>query len=388
MVCVILVIVGYDQKHPWRTLIFVMMASIWAGLSRVNWMPVPALLAVALYLLETPARGINWFKYIKYPFLWCLVSGVSALASNRIYALLSGNDVDQFASSFTSYMVWSRLLPNATYKPGIILGIMIVFLPLALLTAQQIMNNGWRRYYHWIRTFGLLGILFVFGLGGVIVSVKIGGGGDLHNLDAFLVFWVVITSMIIIDRYTFEVDQPSGQSKMNYGLLFLVVAVPVILAFQKNTTWIFQDVTAQKNDVAHIQQALDLITEQPGDVLFITERQLLTFGDIQGVELVPDHEKVFLMEMVMSNNTPYLDDFHQKIANHEYSAIIFDSISTITQDEKDSFWVENNLWVDKVVYPILDEYETVYSLQNNNINLLIPRGQTDLYDQLMRMKSW
>ncbi len=388
MVCVILVLMGYNHKRPWQTMLFVLIASIWAGLSRVNWVPVPALLAVTVYLLETPARGINWFKYLKYPFLWCLVGGVSALGSNRIYALLSGNTVEQFSSSFTSYMIWSRLLPNTTYKPGIILGSLIVVLPLAILTIQQIVNNGWHRYYHWIRSLGLLGILTVFGLGGVVVSVKIGGGGDLHNLDAFLVFWVLITTMIVFNRYTFEDDQQPGQSTLNFGLLLLVVAVPLILAFQKNTTWIFQDVTAQKNDVAHIQQALDLITENPGDVLLITERQLLTFGDIRGIPLVPEYEKVFLMEMVMSNNTPYLDDFHQKLSNHAYSAIILDSISTETQDVKDSFWVENNLWVDKVVYPILDAYEPVYSFQNNNINLLIPRGQLDLYDQLMRMKSW
>ncbi len=388
MVCVILVLLGYNHRRPWQTMIFVLIASIWAGLSRVNWVPVPALLAVTLYLLETPAKGTHWLKYLKNPFLWCLVGGASALAANRMYALFSGNAVEQFSSSFSSYMIWSRLLPNTTFKPGIILGSLIVFLPLAFLTVQQMVNIGWRRYYHWIRTMGLLGILAAFGLGGVVVSVKIGGGGDLHNLDAFLVFWVLITSMIVIDRYALEVDQPSGQSTLNYGLLLLTVAVPVILAFQKNTTWTFQDVTSQKNDVAHIQQALDLITENPGDVLFITERQLLTFGDIQGVDLIPDYEKVFLMEMVMSNNHPYLENFHQKLENHEYSAIILDSISTETQDVKDSFWVENNLWVDKVVYPILDAYEPVYTFQNNNINLLIPRGQTDLYDELMRMKSW
>ncbi|MBE0685857.1 MAG: hypothetical protein IH585_07635 [Anaerolineaceae bacterium] len=388
MVCVILVLMGYNTKRPWQTLLFVLIASVWAGLSRVNWMPVPALLAVTLYLLESPARGVNWFKYLRYPLLWCLVGGGSALLAKRVYALLSGNDVEQFASSFSSYMIWSRLLPNATYKPGIILGLMIVFLPLALLTAQQMMNNGWRRYYHWIRTFGLLGILFVFGLGGVVVSVKIGGGGDLHNLDAFLVFWVVITTSIILNRFGFEDDQPPGHSKLSYGLVLLVVVVPVILAFQKNTTWTFQDVAAQKNDVAHIQQALDLITENTGDVLFITERQLLTFGDIRGIPLIPDYEKVFLMEMVMSNNQLYLDDFHQKLANHEFSAIILDSIFTETQEVKDSFWVENNLWVDKVVYPILDAYEPVITFQNKNINLLIPRGKPNLYDQLMRIKSW
>ena len=40
-VCVILVLAGVSVKHPWRSLLFVFLASIWAGISRVNWFPVP-----------------------------------------------------------------------------------------------------------------------------------------------------------------------------------------------------------------------------------------------------------------------------------------------------------------------------------------------------------
>src|SRR5688572_16916014 len=42
-------------------------------------------------------------------------------------------------------------------------------------------------------------------------------------------------------------------------------------------------------------------TEAKGEVLFISQRQLLTFGEIEGVDLVPENELVFLMEMAMSN---------------------------------------------------------------------------------------
>jgi hypothetical protein len=91
------------------------------------------------------------------------------------------------------------------------------------------------------------------------------------------------------------------------------------------------------------------------------------------------------MEMVMSNNQGYLEEFHRKLSQHEFSAIVMDSLATITQTEKDSFWVENNLWVDKVVYPILDHYEPVLSFENKTINLMIPRDQNDLYNQLQKI---
>lgn len=387
MVSVIIVLLGYHQKHPWRTLIFVVVASVWAGLSRVNWMPVPALLAATLYLLETPGKGVLWLKYLKYPLLWSLAGVSSALIANRVYAVLSGNSVEQFSSSFSSYMIWSRLLPNTTYPTGILLGLLIVLLPLTALTVQQITKNGWRKYYHWIRTLGLLGILFVFGLGGVIVSVKIGGGGDLHNLDAFLVFWVLITSAIILGRYQFEDSQQISQTSLNFGLVLLAVLVPLIISFQKSTTWTFKDINQQQSDVQQLQAAFDIILEDPGEILFITERQLLTFGELRGIGLIPDYEKVFLMEMVMSNNQPYMDEFHRKLSNQEFSAILMEPISTIVQTPKDAFWVENNLWVDGVVYPILDDYEQVLSYQNNGINLMIPKNKPDLYDQLKKLSS-
>ncbi len=387
MLCVIIVLLGYHQKHPWRTMIFVVLASIWAGLSRVNWMPVPAFLAVTLYLLETPGKGVHWLKYLKFPLLWCLAGGASAVIANRMYALISGNNVEEFSSSFSSYLIWSRLFPNNTYHPGIILGLLIVLLPLAVLTVQQIIKNGWHSYYHWIRTLGLLGILFVFGLGGVIVSVKIGGGGDLHNLDAFLVFWVLITSAIILGRYEFEEHQQPNHNSLNYGLLVLTVLVPVIISYQNNTTWIFKDIDQQRMEVQQLQAALDVILAEPGEILLITERQLLTFGDIHGIELIPDYEKVFLMEMVMSNNQSYLDAFHQKVKNHEYSAILIDPLSSYVLTKEDSFWVENNKWVDNVVLPIWEDYEPVFSFQNNEVNLLIPRYSLDLYDQLKKLSS-
>ncbi len=384
MICVIVVLLGYHREHPWRTMVFVVLASLWAGISRVNWIPVPALLAVSLYLLETPGRGTQWLKYLKYPIIWCVTGGLSAILSNRLYAYISGNEVEQFSSSFTSYMIWSRLLPNTTYPPGILLGLLIVVLPTFLLATVTVFKNGWRHYYHWIRVLGLVGILLAFGLGGIIVSVKIGGGGDLHNLDAFLVFWLLITTYLFMNRYQLEDQDLQGQYNMNFGLFFVAMVVPILILFQSNPRWLFRDYQAQEEEVVQIQKALDIINENEGEILFIAERQLLTFGEIQDSPLVQDYEKVFLMEMVMSNNQGYLDELHRKLEDHEFSAIVMDSLTTITQTVKDSFWVENNLWVDEVVYPILDNYEPVLSFQNKTINILIPRNNDLLYNQFVK----
>ncbi|HNE03994.1 MAG TPA: hypothetical protein PLT08_05725, partial [Anaerolineales bacterium] len=48
-VMVILILVGVSVNKPWRSLVFIILASLWAGISRVNWFPVPAMLAIAIY---------------------------------------------------------------------------------------------------------------------------------------------------------------------------------------------------------------------------------------------------------------------------------------------------------------------------------------------------
>jgi hypothetical protein len=386
MVCVLLVMLGYNKDAFWRTFIVILIASVWAGLSRVNWFPVPALLAVCLYLIEEPVRDRQWIDYLKKPVVWTISGFAVAFLSNRTYASLSGNDVSQFSSSFTSYMIWSRLLPNTTFPPGIVLAFLLVTLPLAILTLWVMQKNGWKFYWHWIRILGLASILAVFAMGGIIVSVKIGGGGDLHNLDAFLVFCALMTTFFNFNLYASQ----AGPAKQGFQIPFIfiipILLVPLYFTIQYGGSWIKKEVQPQKDEVQLIQNAMDTLSnELPGPVLFVSERQLLTFNDIEGIELIPEYEKVFLMEMVMANNKPYLDHFHEQLKQEVFSAIIFDSLSQIYQDQEDTFWVENNLWVDKVVIPIMTYYEPVYSLQDGNVNVLIPRENEELYNQLKRM---
>jgi hypothetical protein len=215
----------------------------------------------------------------------------------------------------------------------------------------------------------------VFSLGGILVSVKIGGGADLHNLDAFLIFWVIITTNIILSRYKLEINKVENKMKFYYGLLFLIFIIPIMITMQNDVVWKLQESDTQLNDIKGIQEIMNHVSGRSGSkpVLYITERHLIPFGYIKNVDLEVEYEKVFLMEMVMSNNQSYLGEFHQKLENHEFSAIITDSLSPVIKDQNSPFWVENNLWVDKVIYPILNNYMLINTFQNNTINLLIPK---------------
>ncbi len=228
----------------------------------------------------------------------------------------------------------------------------------------------------------------MFFLGGVLVSLKIGGGGDLHNLDGFLVFWVLVAGSFLSGAYTAE-DSHNGQVpslKPASFWLLLAALVPLYFMLSHTAAWGFEPVDSQRTELARMQAALDLLKDQPGEILFISERQLLSFDEIQGVRVVPEYEKVFLMEMAMGDNQPYLQAFYEDLAGRRFKAIITDTISTRIQGDSKSFGVDNEAWVQKVLEPMLLEYEPVLSWNNASAHLLIPLGQDALKQELLSLQ--
>jgi len=390
MVCVILVLIGYRKEKPLRTLLFVLLASLWAGISRINWIPVPALLAVSLYIIDTPFDGKDWFGYLKLPFLWSVVGAAAAFGSKQFYQVISGEAPEIFDSAFSSKLLWSRLLPNATYSLGILPAILVVCLPLLILTFLYVRENMVSKV-HWLRWLSLLGILAVFFGGGVLVSLKIGGGGDLHNLDAFLVFFLLITLSLLSGRMFLDNDATLSNKielqRIPAILLMFVCLVPVWFAFMRSGTWLVQRNPDEKVKLQQIQQAFDIINETPGPILLVTERQLVTIGAVHGVEMLPEYEKVFLMEMAMGNNQKYLQEFYTVLDEHHYRAILMEPISTNIQLSWKSFAEENNSYVRNVILPMLMDYQLALSWDDGGINLMIPNGEPELMDRLQKIQT-
>ncbi len=382
MVCVVLVLLGYKKDKPWRTLVFVLLASAWAGISRVNWMPVPGLMAVTLYLLETTFDGKKWVKYLVWPAVWVIGGLAIAYLAKQGYIAISGEDPAIFDSAFSSALLWHRLLPNATFFMGIVPAIALVILPGAALFWLKFRERSLTAL-HWLQWLGLAGILGVFLAGGLVVSVKIGGGGDLHNLDAFLVFWVLIVGVIlsISPSWQKSEENPTDFQSRRFWLAVAVI-VPVFFAFMRAGTWSFGAAQSQGTELSDLKNAIAVLQEKGGDVLFISERQLITFGELD-LPIVHEYEKVFLMEMAMGNNQDYLSLFCQKLKDHAFVAIVSDPLSTNIQGSNRGFADENNAWVEQVVLPMLAEYESALSWRNGEINLLVPQGATDLIQQLL-----
>lgn len=380
-VCVILVLIGYKKDRPFRTLLFVVLASLWAGISRINWIPVPALMAVAIYLIETPINPRKWLDYLKMPLIWGVAGLLSGFASKQLYQALSGENPAYFDSAFTSNLLWYRLLPNNTFLLGILPAIGMVCIPLVLALLFYLMKNKTAKL-HWLRWLGLIGILAVFLLGGILVSIKIGGGGDLHNMDAFLVFFLLI-SLEILSGSLVSDDQSEGFKPMKLSespvmLLVFICFVPSVFAFMRSGSWNFKADPVKAINLEQIQEAMDILEEEPGDILFITEKQLLTMGEIEAIEMDPDYEKVFLMEMAMADNRVYLDRFYELLGEHRWKAIVMEQVKTNIQNKWHGFSDENNAYVRNAIIPMLMDYQVVLSWDNGEINLLLPNNSDDV----------
>ena len=88
------------------------------------------------------------------------------------------------------------------------------------------------------------------------------------------------------------------------------------------------------------------------------------------------------MEMAMVENRPYLKEFWKLLETQTYSMIVTDTINVELQNNSRSFSEENNMWVQLVLMPILENYEPAFSLQGGGVNVLIPKGNPELLEKL------
>jgi len=378
-VMVVLTLLFYSEKHPRRSLMGIVLASLWAGISRVNWYVMPALMAIAIYLLETPLASTKKItlkqltSYFSKPLLWGIVGIVSALIAQAAYISLSGNadNARAFTSSFTSDLLWYRLLPNDSYPTGIVLGILFVSGPL-LLGLIIAVTSQWKTL-HPIRWAGLFGMIAMMFAGSMVVSVKIGGGGDLHNTDTYAVLIAIIVGYFIGNQVQGDSIMADDWQVLNPALVMSAVIIPILFLIPALASY-----PTYREDVAQSsQEQLSAMIQEAakgGPVLMISERQMITVGDLK-MKLVPDYEVIILMEMAMSGNQPYLDRFYFDLKNQRFAAIVAGK-QNLGIKEDGIFFEENNAWNSLVSPYILCYYEPTQTVETElrSIQIFTPRA--------------
>jgi hypothetical protein len=168
--------------------------------------------------------------------------------------------------------------------------------------------------------------------------------------------------------------------------------------FAKDASWLKTLVGVPNErdlDMLPLQQdvddALQTIQEEVdgakahGEILFMDQRQLLTFGNISGVTLVPEYEKKRMMDEALSENSSYFEPFYTDLAAHRFSLIVSEPLHTPVKDSSYQFGEENNAWVKWVSNPVLCYYEEVDTIKEVGVQLLVPKkGAVDCSVEIPR----
>ena len=372
---VIIVLWGFAAHNGPRTWVAVLLASLWAGWSRVNWYPVPGMLAAVLYLLEEPVAGKRSWSYLFKPFVWLVLGTLTAFLSQRIYIALSGIDSASFYTSLSSDLLWFRLLPNASYSLGLIPAALLLSLPMWIVmyvVLRAAKSDSW----HPVRLTLIFAALFVLFLGGLLVSLKIGGGVDLHNLDAYIVLLLIVFSYLMFSCYRMENGELSRPITLPWFLVLAVIFVPAWSYLRFNIGFKTYDDKKTQAVLQSLQGYVDQVDARGGQILFITQRQLISMHMLNGVTLVPEYEREDLMEMAMADNTEYLGRFRADMESQRFALIVVDPLNFNIMTRNRSFADENNVWVRRVMKQILCNYRQEAIFAEDDIALYVPQMGT------------
>ncbi len=391
------------QSPLWVALPIIALTGYAAEQSRYTWLFAPGMwigmLELAGTALQNKKLSVNsWGRAISL--------GLAGMAGGyfgpKVAGLLAGNSVAGVAISASGIatnisdqpLLWYRLLPNATYGIGILAGLLIAVLPLMIVLFYLVAAKKWTLNV-W-QGLALTAPLLAFLVVGLIASTKIGGGGDLHNMDMFLIglmFAGVVAWKKGGDEWLAKIDLAPVSIKFVLLLLFALPGLRSLQAmrsfdFAEDASWLvtLTDAPTEKSldmypSQAVTDSALEMIRAEValaqshgGEVLFLDQRQLLTFGHIRDLQLIPEYEKKLLMNEALSSNAAYFESFYADIAAHRFSLIISEPLRDSVKDSSFQFGEENNAWVKWVSNPVLCYYEPKITLKEVGVQLLVPKS--------------
>lgn len=399
-------IVAAARKLPLAlNLVLVAAAGAYAVMSRSTWLIAPPLFAAALAFVETRDRKRRWgmaillavvafigaFAYLKRDLY--LPAARMSDAERSIPSESMGDEpmiqpeaMDEplesspamFSPEWVTSMLsrqpllWSRLFPNETYRPGILLGLLIAILPIGVLLLSWTLRGKWKID----RITGLLIGLMLAGLCGIglLISVKIGGGSNLHNLDIFLIALLLVGALAWNDGFGAWLAEAVRQNNRLIGVLILAaVLIPALSAAFELTPKVYPSEETTADALEKINEAIDAVNGE--NVLFIDQRQLLTFGDVPKIPLIADYEKKWMMDEAMADNAAWFAPYIADLKAHRFNVIISEPLQIKFQGAELNFSEENDLFVKHVSIPTLCSYEPIETFPEQGVQILIPRAE-------------
>ncbi|MEA3350818.1 MAG: hypothetical protein U9Q82_09375 [Chloroflexota bacterium] len=434
-----ILVAGARRKPLWIGLPLIYLAGYYAQMSRMTWMVAPALWAIIIALVDGISEQDNgsfgwreWGKIIasglagflggfgiergwrRISFYLGQASADEALglspsipASDLAEPALSAAPITNMGVSGISDqpLLWERLWPNPTCGTGLIIGLLLAVAPVIILLVYLIRTKRWN-LNRW-QKLGIFVILSAFLTVGIIISVKIGGGSNLHNLDMFLIGLVftaalawenggyeLLTKLLIIQSpcpHPSPLTEGEGTTSSPPGgglrwgserlhplwiksTLLLAVMIPAFMPLIKAAPLELPPDDKVEWTMELLSAETKRITSEGEEILFMDQRQTLTFGYFGDVPLVPEYEKKKLMDKALSGDMEYLSSFYADIASQRFALIITDPQRVRYADEDEGWGAENDVWVRWVTEPLLCYYEPIYTIKKTSVWFLYPRA--------------
>ncbi|MDP2966704.1 MAG: hypothetical protein Q8N39_11835 [Pelolinea sp.] len=357
-------------------ILIILVASYYTRNARWTWSYAPGLWAglLALLAIEKPSFSKQGLKELVKPAALGITGYLGGqLIPSLIKSINSSTDLallpNAAASTSRQPLLWDRLFPNPTYPPGILWALIWAALPVVLLLAILILQKKWQT--NWLQNLALLIIPGAFLIVGIVASVKIGGGSNLHNLDMFLMSLALIAS----SAWVFILQKNENTWKLSSIasiFLFIVLVSPVTFTLIGGERLTLPDNEIISKALAAVQNKVEKYSQQ-GEILFIDHRQLFTFNLVKKVPLVDDYEKKYLMDQAMANNEKYFNTFYKDLAERRFVLIVNEPSNLVVRGSEYSFGEENDAYVKWVTVPLLCTYEPLYTSPKTSVELLVPR---------------
>lgn len=437
VLCAIVVALVWGRPL-WIAIPLIVVTSLFAETTRFTWLFAPGMWAAMLELSGAALKNAqpsrrDWIRAISVGFAgalggyvapfwlpsllqWLRSRSTASVAPSVVPPVAVEPVIDSSVTASTvtatlsnQPLLWQRLLPNATYGEGILIGLALAVLPLIAVLVYFAVTGRWKLNPGQKLAVVLPSLAFLFV--GLVASVKIGGGGDLHNMDMFIIglmfagaiawrggafgwiddvgtmpFWVRCAILLLI---------------MIPGYHALVLLRPIHINEDITTVATLADIVEDPlpNPLpdtlparADTKKALDRVRKevaqaaQTGEVLFMDQRQLLTFGYITDVPLLPDYDKKLLINEALSENAQYFEGFYRDLASRRFSLIVSNPVNRRLNTNEGHFGEENNAWVKWVSTPLLCYYEPLDRLKRVDVELLVPRQDISTCEQVLPIK--
>ncbi len=378
--CAILVFLASKLENYPLSLLLIACAGFIANITRFTWILAPVVWAFLLFYFREKGSGTMRRNLKSYgAALAGLIGGVvlpNFIPLEPSSIILGENaSVDILYSIKTILqnqdLLWYRLLPSKTFPLGILPALFLIVAPLFIVVGVYL--NKEKVQLEKAEKFYFLASLIGFFLIGCVVSVKVGGGSNLHNMDMFLLTILLVISIFWKNGMAEWFQTEMRKTNLVSLLIFFLLGYPGIRFISSVRPLSLPSSEIVANAVHAIQSTVDDRKEE-GDILFIDQRQLLTFGAIQDVELVGEYEKKLLMNEALSNDQAYFDLFYQDLQSRRFALIVAEPLNIEYQSDENNFGEENNAYVKWVSEPLLCYYEVLKTLQEVGVELLVPRS--------------